>query len=688
MPEANLEQQIERMKLAMDTYLNISQTNDRTEIINQVQILEKLGIIDELRMAKWLARYDSQKRDDSDVKEPVAHTVFDTLFKPKEKHKIKFLWLNVQLGQLLMDIYNKKVNRIKTSFFDEQEEYKISKNTGPNILQKESPLKNVFDLIDRGDEHNSYLFPNYLKSKRYYEKALNLLHKKEPFQSKPDLINFLNEMIDDSELKHKEWLKNYKKTKKQLKEIFPIDKDLSYQEYHDLYEKLQDFRDKTLLEFNHSKNYISGASLSAIKDYYSEFIKILKEEKSSPKIKEIISKVYAVSCTFAKNDIYYIKKALEFDRNNLDAHYRLAKYYERYTDENKALQNWSNFIKCYFNKTDKVKLKIFSYSTNQVGKIEDKNLKYDLFDKLIIKRSKDTVSKEYNLMKFLYNLKPNQKTVPKPIAHIQYKDGYNYLIMRETDVDFEEKSDDVRTLAETIDYINNLKFVKDLPKSKRLEWMSKKEILDKFKVEYLKKCLKNLVQIQETLNTFNLEKENYDFREIVKHKISKRLRGYSKLTESLEFLVEKIDHQEKCFSHGDYHSGNILIKRDKCIPIDFEYVSFMPLLYDAVFLLEDPKLNLAMDIKEELINFYLKNKGQNFDCKRKKDYDFISLFIALRWAGISSKWKDITNKEEYNQDKLVNLKKSEKIIDKMLAYTSGFEYSNLKKLKSCLKELY
>jgi len=114
----------------------------------------------------------------------------------------------------------------------------------------------------------------------------------------------------------------------------------------------------------------------------------------------------------------------------------------------------------------------------------------------------------------------------------------------------------------------------------------------------------------------------------------------------------------------------------------------MPLLYDVFFLLDNPSLSLDCDTKEELAKFYLRGKNIEFDESWKKDFDYMSLFVNLRWAGISSKWTNLTNDKKYTTLRLMSLKKSEKTIDKMLTYTSNIEYSNLQKLKNCLKELY
>ncbi|MDP2908866.1 MAG: hypothetical protein Q8N77_03595, partial [Nanoarchaeota archaeon] len=106
MSELNLEQQVERIKLAMDTCLDIYQTNDKTTFINKLKILKELDIIKELNT--WLAKCDSQKRNYPRIKETVAYEVFSTLFKPKKKEETGFLWTNVQLGLSIMDIYNQK----------------------------------------------------------------------------------------------------------------------------------------------------------------------------------------------------------------------------------------------------------------------------------------------------------------------------------------------------------------------------------------------------------------------------------------------------------------------------------------------------------------------------------------------------------------------------------------------------
>lgn len=484
MSETNLEQQIEKIKLAMDNYLEISQSDDHSFIIDKLEQLMKIGVIDELRALKWIAKYDSQNRDDSWVRECVALYVFNQIFS-SDKSNHKTLWSDVKLGLSVMDSYNKETKKVNTHFFNAQ--------TGSKLF----------------------------------------------------------------------------------------------------------------------------------------------EELIGPTI-----------------------------------------------DDNKTLEKFNELIKTYFEKANKIILKKIKNSTNEVGKIEDDFNPY--LSDLIIKRSKNNMSKEFNILKSFYNSNSNKDLIPKPVAYFHYKDGYNYLIMRETDAKFNEKTDEVQSLAELLEYVDKLGINSNILKKIGLP---SKEVVVNFKVKYLEECLKNLGKIQKILNTLNLEKKQYDFRDIVKHKISKRLNN-KELVGSLEFLVEKIESQEKCFTHGDYHPGNILVKNDKIIPIDFECVNYLPVLYDVAFLLEHKKfIDLNEKNKKELVAYFLKSRGMNFSFKEAKDYDYMALFINLRWASISSRFFYSLNDRTYKEDIGLYIKKSNQSIDNMITYSSGREYEDLKNLKGVLNKL-
>lgn len=665
MEESNLEQQIERIKLAMDTYVHISQNKDKEKIIEKLQILNQLGIIDIKTLDEWLASYESNQRDDKTIREYVGYSIFSTLFKPEEKDKTEFLWSNIRLGLSLADVYNKEINGVKTSFFNEQTtDFRKYEDVKKERTSKErSPLGNILNLINKGSSHDLCLFPDYLGSQKHFKKALNLLSRKKLFKNQSILEDSLKKRISSHKWKYEKGIESYNEMKKCLEKQCPPDMLLSLQDYDDAYKKLIDFKDKTfnsIKEHGFLKNYIFGYHFYAIKDYCLSIVKTLKG-KIPYGFDDTLSKFYVLHSILSnktdKRKAYYLRKAIELCNNNLEAHYESAMYQEDKNNESQALMHWCDLIRFYFEKHEKIPLIKFKRSSNEVGKLEDKNIQPNyLFDKLLIKRSKGDISKEYNLMEKLYNLSSDKSRVPKPVAHIKHKDGYNYLVMRETTTAYNEKCDDVRSLSELFDYIGHLE--DDLSAIEKLGLKSKKYVLDNFKAQYLKISLNNLIEFQEDSRALQFKEEKYDFKKTIEDKIFKRLGIKKENIGHFEFLVEQIDGQETCFSHGDFHSGNILIKGDNCTLIDFEYAGAMPILYDAIFLIEDPELDLGDSTKEELIKYYLEQKGISFDDTYKKNTDYMSLFTTLRWAGISSKWADITGEEQYNRARLTSPKKS------------------------------
>lgn len=718
MSKPHLKEQIERIRSAMNIYLEMSQTKDESTLKSSIIMLKNLGM--------WVADppdyvpdYDPDDVTDSRVntlvKEFIALNIFSTLFEEGKKMnrknpdfdsqlKLSVLEvcnvdLPVQLGLSIMDVYNKKVKNIETNFF---EELKFNPHYTKN--RKNSFLEKVLKLKYKGRLECFCEIPDYVKVEMHYKKALDLVHEIIANSDDFELIKkcrtqekSLEHLIAISKIEYEKWTEKHSQMKKFLKTEFPVKKDLTIKEYYNLYRKLKEFKDKICSEYN-ADQYENidtyRPTISAIKKHITQFIKVLNKKEVSHELNKILSGLYVLCGTIKKETPYdkrvipsYLKKALAYDKTSLEAYYNLVTYYKDFNNEAKALEVWSKLIGLYFKRTNEINLQRFKDSTNEVGKIVDKRLESFYFDKLIIKKSKKDISKEYNLLKIIHNSNHNKSLIPKPVAYIPHKDGYNYLITREAETMKMHQEERIvyglNTLSEAIKYVNDLKINES---GIRKLGFSKKDVLDSFKIRYLKNSLKSLIDLQGTISSLSLKKEKYDLKIIIKDKITKRLsKGNQYLTNALEFLVENIDKQKKCFNHGDYHSGNILIKHDRCIPLDFERVNFLPYLYDVAFLLEQKEFSdLNENYKKGLLKYFFDKKGTKFDFEQSEDYDYMSLFINLRWASISSRFYSSSNDETYNQDVKFYLKKTGRIIDNMVVYTSGKEYSELNNLKQCL----
>lgn len=221
-------------------------------------------------------------------------------------------------------------------------------------------------------------------------------------------------------------------------------------------------------------------------------------------------------------------------------------------------------------------------------------------------------------------------------------------------------------------------------------------VLSRLKYEEKKEKLEQVVDILVEMqgiyrkNKDELNKEiqlsSFDSQEI-KEKIIGRLkpRNKKKLEDAIQFLIKEISNQEKCFSHGDYHSENI-IEKEKIAVIDFANFGNVPLLYDITFLLEDSKLQLDDTLKEEIVGGFLKQKGKKLNTYWKKKCDYMFLFINLRRASISSRLLNSSKNESYKEDIRFYLEKTNNSIDKMIRYTTGKEYSDLIDLKKALDQ--
>ncbi len=78
----------------------------------------------------------------------------------------------------------------------------------------------------------------------------------------------------------------------------------------------------------------------------------------------------------------------------------------------------------------------------------------------------------------------------------------------------------------------------------------------------------------------------------------------------------KLDREPKVICHRDYHSRNVMIRRDKVYVIDFQDARLGPVQYDLVSLFKDSYVDITDDYSKSLMNYYMDNSAE----KKKSTY--------------------------------------------------------------------
>ena len=89
-------------------------------------------------------------------------------------------------------------------------------------------------------------------------------------------------------------------------------------------------------------------------------------------------------------------------------------------------------------------------------------------------------------------------------------------------------------------------------------------------------------------------------------------------------LCEVLHKEPKWIAHRDYHSRNLMLKRDQMRVIDFQDARMGPMQYDLVSLLRDSYVNLSPAMEQILLHDYL-NKAREFLPKgfSREQFDYI-----------------------------------------------------------------
>lgn len=74
--------------------------------------------------------------------------------------------------------------------------------------------------------------------------------------------------------------------------------------------------------------------------------------------------------------------------------------------------------------------------------------------------------------------------------------------------------------------------------------------------------------------------------------------------QALTDVAEKLFKQPQVICHRDYHSRNLMIKRDQVYVIDFQDARLGPIQYDLVSLIKDSYVDISEDYAQKMLNYY------------------------------------------------------------------------------------
>jgi N-acetylmuramate 1-kinase len=115
---------------------------------------------------------------------------------------------------------------------------------------------------------------------------------------------------------------------------------------------------------------------------------------------------------------------------------------------------------------------------------------------------------------------------------------------------------------------------------------------------------------------FDVEKLMWEMDFMIKHYIQGFLKRElhrdeeSKVRTALLGLCETLAEEERVFVHRDFHSRNLMIRKNAIMLLDFQDARMGPRQYDLVSLLKDSYVTLKEETRNELLNYYLQRMEQ------------------------------------------------------------------------------
>lgn len=77
-------------------------------------------------------------------------------------------------------------------------------------------------------------------------------------------------------------------------------------------------------------------------------------------------------------------------------------------------------------------------------------------------------------------------------------------------------------------------------------------------------------------------------------------------------ICQRLDQEDKYICHRDYHSRNLMVKLGKMRVIDFQDARMGPVQYDLVSLVHDSYVELNVESRQEILNYYFDRAKHDF----------------------------------------------------------------------------
>ena len=101
-------------------------------------------------------------------------------------------------------------------------------------------------------------------------------------------------------------------------------------------------------------------------------------------------------------------------------------------------------------------------------------------------------------------------------------------------------------------------------------------------------------------------------------------RAQEELQKCFSNICETLHQEPKVICHRDYHSRNLMIKRDKMYVIDFQDARMGPVQYDLVSLFKDSYVDLNDETVAQLMNYYIDRSKSFLPTKFSREhFDYV-----------------------------------------------------------------
>ncbi|OGL50419.1 MAG: hypothetical protein A2161_13455 [Candidatus Schekmanbacteria bacterium RBG_13_48_7] len=232
-----------------------------------------------------------------------------------------------------------------------------------------------------------------------------------------------------------------------------------------------------------------------------------------------------------------------------------------------------------------------------------------------------------------------KRNIPVPeIFHFDFKKGYLFL---------EDLGD--------VTYERRVKSVSRSERESYYRWAI--DLLVQMQFECSDQGKDNCIAFEQF---FDKEKFMYEFKFFLSNLIEKY---YSKKIEDQDseifqrdfsLIAETLAAEEKCFTHRDFHSRNVMIKDGRLILIDFQDARMGCFQYDLASLLRDSYISLDANLMSSMLDYYLRKwnemgmKGVD-RYKFRKIFDYACLQRNIKAAGTFGYLVTVKKLKKYEQ---------------------------------------